>query len=90
MYRHCFELVWYIHLKRTTDLVREGGIHLKDQRLINLTLFFFQAKQPAIRANTIIALGDLTFRFPNLIEPWTTNLYARYECLYILDTPNKV
>ncbi|KAJ8021490.1 Condensin complex subunit 1 [Holothuria leucospilota] len=33
--------------------------------------------QPHIRANTIIAIGDLTFRFPNLIEPWTPNLYAR-------------
>ena len=33
---------------------------------------------PTVRANTIIALGDLTFRFPNLIEPWTANLYARY------------
>ncbi|KAL4220856.1 meiotic chromosome condensation [Mactra antiquata] len=30
-----------------------------------------------IRANTIIAMGDLCFRFPNLIEPWTPHLYAR-------------
>ncbi|XP_071805504.1 condensin complex subunit 1-like [Asterias amurensis] len=36
-----------------------------------------KAPQPVIRANLIIALGDLTFRFPNLIEPWTPNLYAR-------------
>ncbi|XP_078617056.1 condensin complex subunit 1-like isoform X2 [Branchiostoma floridae x Branchiostoma japonicum] len=36
-----------------------------------------RAPQPIIRANTIIALGDLSFRFPNLIEPWTPNLYAR-------------
>ncbi|XP_022111340.1 condensin complex subunit 1-like isoform X2 [Acanthaster planci] len=36
-----------------------------------------KAPQPVIRANIIIALGDLTFRFPNLIEPWTPNLYAR-------------
>ncbi|XP_066297362.1 condensin complex subunit 1-like [Branchiostoma lanceolatum] len=36
-----------------------------------------KAPQPIIRANTIIALGDLSFRFPNLIEPWTPNLYAR-------------
>ncbi|PIK49363.1 putative condensin complex subunit 1 [Apostichopus japonicus] len=33
--------------------------------------------QPHIRANTIIAIGDLTFRFPNLTEPWTPHLYAR-------------
>ncbi|XP_062895773.1 condensin complex subunit 1 [Mobula hypostoma] len=32
---------------------------------------------PAIRSNTMVALGDLSFRFPNLIEPWTPHLYAR-------------
>ncbi|KAJ7379610.1 meiotic chromosome condensation [Desmophyllum pertusum] len=35
------------------------------------------APQAIIRANTIVAVGDLTFRFPNLIEPWTSHLYAR-------------
>lgn len=33
---------------------------------------------PVVRANAIIALGDLTVRFPNILEPWTQNLYARY------------
>ncbi|KAM3614228.1 uncharacterized protein V6R79_011452 [Siganus canaliculatus] len=32
---------------------------------------------PVVRANGIIALGDLTVRFPNILEPWTQNLYAR-------------
>ncbi|XP_028280186.1 condensin complex subunit 1 [Parambassis ranga] len=32
---------------------------------------------PVVRANSIIALGDLTVRFPNILEPWTQNLYAR-------------
>ncbi|XP_066508931.1 condensin complex subunit 1-like isoform X2 [Hoplias malabaricus] len=32
---------------------------------------------PVVRANTIIALGDLTVRFPNILEPWTPNLYSR-------------
>ncbi|XP_071502768.1 condensin complex subunit 1-like [Diadema antillarum] len=36
-----------------------------------------KAPEPIIRANTIIAIGDLTFRFPNLVEPWTPNMYAR-------------
>eukprot|EP00061_Rhincodon_typus_P009549 g33137.t1 len=31
---------------------------------------------PSIRANTMVALGDLSFRFPNLVEPWTPHLYA--------------
>nr|XP_054768299.1 condensin complex subunit 1-like [Lytechinus pictus] len=36
-----------------------------------------KAPEAIIRANTIIAIGDLTFRFPNLIEPWTAHMYAR-------------
>lgn len=32
---------------------------------------------PVVRANAVIALGDLTVRFPNILEPWTPNLYAR-------------
>ncbi|XP_076837744.1 condensin complex subunit 1 [Brachyhypopomus gauderio] len=32
---------------------------------------------PVVRANAIVALGDLTVRFPNILEPWTPNLYAR-------------
>lgn len=32
---------------------------------------------PVVRANAIIALGDLIVRFPNILEPWTQNLYAR-------------
>ncbi|XP_071110071.1 condensin complex subunit 1-like [Haliotis cracherodii] len=36
-----------------------------------------KSHSPIIRANTIIALGDLAFRFPNLIEPWTPHLYGR-------------
>ena len=29
-----------------------------------------------IRANTIIAAGDLNCRFPNTLEPWTPRMYA--------------
>ncbi|GFR65797.1 condensin complex subunit 1 [Elysia marginata] len=36
-----------------------------------------KAQSPVIRSNLIIALGDLTVRFPNLVEPWTAHLYAR-------------
>ncbi|XP_073409040.1 condensin complex subunit 1 [Dendrobates tinctorius] len=32
---------------------------------------------PGVRSNIMIALGDLSIRFPNLIEPWTPHLYAR-------------
>jgi len=30
----------------------------------------------SIRGNAMVALGDLAFRFPNLIEPWTAHLYS--------------
>jgi condensin complex subunit 1 len=46
----------------------------------NLQLLFTilsEAPEPRIRANVIIAMGDLAFRFPNLIEPWTSHLYSR-------------
>jgi condensin complex subunit 1 len=33
--------------------------------------------EPKLRATIAIALGDLAFRFPNLIEPWTSHLYGR-------------
>ncbi|KAM6290268.1 condensin complex subunit 1 [Porphyrio hochstetteri] len=32
---------------------------------------------PGVRCNLIIAAGDLGIRFPNLVEPWTSHLYAR-------------
>jgi condensin complex subunit 1 len=30
-----------------------------------------------IRTSIIIAIGDLSFRFPNSLEPWTAHLYKR-------------
>uniref|UniRef100_M4BXY5 Uncharacterized protein n=1 Tax=Hyaloperonospora arabidopsidis (strain Emoy2) TaxID=559515 RepID=M4BXY5_HYAAE len=35
------------------------------------------SSQPSVRGDVIIALGDLSFRFPNLVEPWTPHLYNR-------------
>ena len=34
------------------------------------------AHDTAMRANTVVALGDLAFRFPNEVEPYTPRLYA--------------
>jgi condensin complex subunit 1 len=33
-------------------------------------------KDITLRANTVIALGDLAFRFPNEVEPYTSKLYS--------------
>lgn len=35
------------------------------------------APTEAVRSNCTIALGDLAVRYPNLLEPWTENVYAR-------------
>ncbi|XP_063818506.1 condensin complex subunit 1 isoform X2 [Pseudophryne corroboree] len=46
----------------------------------NLRLIFTLLEKsvlPRVRSNIMIALGDLSIRFPNLIEPWTPHLYAR-------------
>lgn len=34
-----------------------------------------KSKEPIIRSNTIIGIGDLCVRFPNRLDPWTPNLY---------------
>lgn len=34
------------------------------------------AEDITMRANTIVALGDLAFRFPNEVEPYTPRIYA--------------
>jgi condensin complex subunit 1 len=36
-----------------------------------------KATEPATRCNLILALGDLSYRFPNIIEPWTSHIYGR-------------
>lgn len=40
-----------------------------------------RSPEPAVRTNLVLAFGDFLFRFPNLIEPWTHHLYARYDQL---------
>jgi hypothetical protein len=45
----------------------------------NLQLLFtilLKAQIPALRANVMVALGDMAFRFPNLIEPWSAHMYG--------------
>ncbi|THG22113.1 hypothetical protein TEA_014420 [Camellia sinensis var. sinensis] len=46
----------------------------------NLQLLFTvveNAPSEIVRSNCTIALGDLVVRLPNLLEPWTENVYAR-------------
>ncbi|GAX78483.1 hypothetical protein CEUSTIGMA_g5922.t1 [Chlamydomonas eustigma] len=45
----------------------------------NAPLFFTLLEkkelEPSIRCNLVVALGDLAFRFPNVMEPWTAQMY---------------
>ncbi|CAM9236529.1 unnamed protein product [Pylaiella littoralis] len=48
----------------------------------NLRLLFTtleRSKDAAVRANIIVALGDLAFRFPNALEPWNHCIYDRLK-----------
>lgn len=33
------------------------------------------ALEPSIRCNVLVAMGDLAFRFPNVLEPYTSAMY---------------
>ena len=49
---------------------------------VNLQLLFTvleRSEDETIRSNIMIALGDLSFRFPNLIEAWNPSIYARLQ-----------
>lgn len=62
-----------------------------------LQLFFTlleTSSWPSLRANLMVSIGDFCFRFPNLIEPWTSDIYRRLNdadrnvklnCLLILN-----
>ena len=49
--------------------------NLCEQYLQLMFTILKRARSPALRATVAIALGDLAFRFPNQVEPWTEHLY---------------
>ncbi|XP_069099190.1 condensin complex subunit 1 [Pleurodeles waltl] len=53
------------------------GSDFCDTHLRLLFTMLEKSPLPSVRSNIMIALGDLSIRFPNLIEPWTPHLYAR-------------
>ncbi|KAF6204232.1 hypothetical protein GE061_002572 [Apolygus lucorum] len=38
-----------------------------------------KSKAETVRSNLIFGVGDLLCRFPNIIEPWTSHIYARLK-----------
>ncbi|CAG2066032.1 unnamed protein product, partial [Timema podura] len=31
---------------------------------------------PTLRCNLVIAMGDMSYRFPNVVEPWSAHIYS--------------
>ena len=52
---------------------------LCDKYLQLLFTILEKSSLPVVRANAIVSIGDLAFRFPNMIEPWTPHIYARLQ-----------
>ncbi|XP_076661535.1 CAP-D2 condensin subunit isoform X2 [Halictus rubicundus] len=50
---------------------------LCEESLQLLITILERSPHPAIRANVLIGISDLTTRFPNLIEPWMKHIYGR-------------
>ncbi|XP_066568478.1 condensin complex subunit 1 isoform X2 [Amia ocellicauda] len=63
----CLALAKYMMISSTTC---ERNVQL-------LVTVLDRAAVPGVRSNAAVAVGDLTVRFPNLLEPWTPHLYAR-------------
>uniref|UniRef100_A0A182PMX8 Condensin complex subunit 1 n=1 Tax=Anopheles epiroticus TaxID=199890 RepID=A0A182PMX8_9DIPT len=47
-----------------------------DDNMPFLMNIFKHTKNTHIKCNIVIGLSDFTFRFPNVIEPWTKHMYA--------------
>jgi hypothetical protein len=53
---------------------------LHSDKNLQLVFTILQASpDSALRSNIVIALGDLAFRFPNTVEPWTSHMYDRLK-----------
>jgi condensin complex subunit 1 len=61
-------------LALTKLMVVDGSMCDANLQLV-FTLLHNRAVEPALRSNLVIALGDLTLRFPNAMEPWTEHIY---------------
>lgn len=46
-----------------------------DKNMEFLMNIFSHSQDIDIKCNVIIGMSDLTFRFPNIIEPWSANMY---------------
>lgn len=50
-----------------------------DRQLQLLFTLLETSTEPRTRADIVIALGDMAFRFPNTLEPWSQHIYQRLK-----------
>lgn len=48
-----------------------------EEKIQLLVTILERSSYPSVKENILIGLADLTTRFPNSIEPWSSHLYAR-------------
>lgn len=52
---------------------------ISDKHLQLLFTILQNSPDASLRSNIVIAFGDLAFRFPNLVEPWSSHIYDRLK-----------
>lgn len=62
-------LLALIHFMSVSSEFCEKNMHF----LMNI---FLHTQDIDIKCNVIIGMSDLTFRFPNIIEPWSSHMYS--------------
>lgn len=62
-------LLAVIHFMSVSSEFCEKNMHF----LMNI---FLHSQDIDIKCNVIIGMSDLTFRFPNVIEPWSSHMYS--------------
>uniref|UniRef100_A0A8C3R1T2 Condensin complex subunit 1 n=1 Tax=Cyanoderma ruficeps TaxID=181631 RepID=A0A8C3R1T2_9PASS len=71
----CHQGILAVCLRKAVSLGKNS--EFCDSHLRLLFTMMEKSTLPGVRSNLIIAAGDLAIRFPNLVEPWTSHLYAR-------------
>ncbi|CAG9466088.1 unnamed protein product [Pedinophyceae sp. YPF-701] len=60
-----------------TKLMAVDGRFCERNLPLVFTLLQNHCVEPSIRQNLVIAVGDLAYRFPNALEPWTEHIYKQ-------------
>jgi hypothetical protein len=69
----------FLSLSSLFPLSSLSHLHLSEKNLQLVFTILQRSPDSGLRSNIIIALGDLAFRFPNTVEPWTPHMYDRLK-----------